>query len=114
MFLLPTRALDLVAQRRQFRDHLIAVVALNLDRPVFYRTTGAAELFQLLRERAKFAFRANDAINDRNSLAAPVFAVTRYAHDAIALALRFPWSRAATVFVCLPAGGTGIDAAAIG
>src|SRR5437588_7935043 len=78
-------ALHLISHLRQLRLHLIAVVALNLNHPVFDRAAGATQLFQLLRQGRNFILIGRYAANHRHCFAAAMLAITRDAHNAIAL-----------------------------
>ena len=82
---LPSGTFHLIPHLRQLRLYLIAVVALNLNHPVFDRAAGATQLFQLLRQGCNFILIGRYAGNHRHCFAAAMLAITHDAHNAIAL-----------------------------
>jgi len=90
------------------------MVALDLDIPILDGATGAAQLLELLRQRAQFFTACHDSSNDGDGLTTAPFAIPHHAHDTVALFRWLNWLVAAAVFIWLPAGGAGGYPSAIG
>lgn len=78
-----SRELDGVAQLTQVLGHLLPVIALDLDDPVFRRPAGAAEPLQVPRQGSDSRPLSRQATDHRHHLAAPSSTLAKDANHAV-------------------------------
>jgi hypothetical protein len=92
--LLPARSFNFETEFRQLSDQGIAVLALNLDRSLLYRSACSAAFLQLRRELFNFSGRNRQTAYNGHSFSGTPLRFAAYSYNAVAVR----WSRSTLAY----------------